>query len=151
MATATYTPIASITLSSSATSVEFTSIDQSFRDLVLIISGTVGVNQATYINPNDDSSNLTYVRMYGTGSATGSDTSRVGLATQESQMIWQYFDYSVTDKHKTFLVRASAASNQVGALVGRWASTAAITSLEVFHNTSSFNLGTKFALYGIEA
>ena len=149
MATPTYIPIATTTLSSSASQVDFVGITQDFRDLVVVIDGTVGVNQATYINPNGDGSNLTYVRIYGTGSSAASDNSRVGLATTQSQLIWQFMDYSTTDKHKTFLVRASAANNQIAALAGRWASTSAITALSIFHNTSSFNSGTTFSIYGI--
>jgi len=151
MATPTYVALATTTLASATATVTFSSIPATYRDLVIVIDGTVGSAGATFINPNGDSSNLSYVRMYGTGSSTGSDTSRTGLYTAESNIIWQFLDYSATDKHKTFLVRANATGNQVAALAGRWASTAAITSLVIDHSTSDFQSGTTFSLFGIEA
>ena len=149
MATPTYVPLATTTLDAATSSVTFSNIDQSFGDLVLSIVGTVGTANATYIDPNGDSSNLSYVRIYGTGSVSASDTSRLGLHTAESGLIWHWFDYTATDKHKTFLVKANSSQNQVGLLAGRWASTAAITSLTINHAVGDFNIGTTISLWGI--
>ena len=149
MATPTYVPLATITLGSSAATITFSSIPATYRDLILVINGTVVSAGATFINPNGDTSNLSYVRMYGTGSSAASDTGRGGLFTTQSQMIWQFMDYAQTNKHKTFLVRSDAAGNQVVGLAGRWASTTAITSLEIDHSTSNFNSGTTFSLFGV--
>lgn len=64
-------------------------------------------------------------------------------------------DYSATDKHKTTLIRngkQGGSNDGVEAIAGRWANTAAITSLEIFSITGggiTFSAGSTFALYGI--
>ena len=151
MPTSTYIPLATTTLASSTATVTFSSIPSSYRDLVIVIDGSAASAGATFLNFNADSSNLSYVRMYGTGSSTGSDTSRIGMWTAQSNIVFQIMDYSATDKHKTYLARANAAGNQVAALASRWASTSAITSILIDHSTSNFDASTTFSLYGIEA
>lgn len=163
----TYTPLATITLSSSASSVTFSNINQSFRDLVLVISARstasgAGDNLGVYFNSN--TANYSTVRMYGTGSATGSNTaptsariaqiavpaastSELGVATL------QVMDYSATDKHTTVLVRSNNSSDQVHAAAGRWGNTAAITSIvcDLYATSANFVAGSTFSLYGIAA
>jgi len=161
MATRTYIPLATTTLASSASSVTFSSIDQSYGDLVLVFDGqTTGV-VIPRIRFNGATTNYTVVSMQGSGSSTNSNTFTSSGILLGGQMtsdgtgairIAYIMDYSATDKHKTVLVRA----NQIGgsnpgveADAGRYASTSAITSLAVVDVTSSFEAGSTFSLYGI--
>lgn len=162
MPTPTYTPLANLTLSGSATSVTFSSISQSYRDLVLITVTTRDTAQdgAQQMQFNSDTaSNYAIVRIAGNGSTASSSTSTTnGIAdslgfntvfSSPAVTTWNVFDYSVTDKDTTVLVRANS-NNGVGATAGRWTSTAAITSLRVFaNNGSAYAAGSTFALYGI--
>jgi len=64
-------------------------------------------------------------------------------------------DYSATDKHKTVLVKrgvSDATGYSVGMEAGRWASTSAITSINIFDQSGdTFDAGSSFALYGVAA
>lgn len=161
MGTPTYTPMANITLSSSAASVTFSSISQAYRDLVLVMSTKSSASVYVSMRFNADSgSTYTSVEMEGTGSAAGSGTvtttylslgSGYTDTTQDGIVLANIMDYSATDKHKSVLGRSSKAGWGVLALAGRWANTSAITSLQVFPSSGTWTAGSTFALYGIVA
>jgi hypothetical protein len=160
----TYTQIASITLAASSNSVTFVSIPQNFRDLVLVVAGTLNSgtqNPRVQLNA-DTGNNYSNVWMGGSGSsATSGTNSSVDynfggvIFTAQSNDILQIMDYSATDKHKTTLTRGNAASSTSGqatsAWAGRWANTAAVTSIRFYLNAETFAAGSTFTLYGIEA
>jgi len=169
MATPTYTAIASITLSSSASSVTFSSIPQDYRDLVLAaeITHTANANNRIRIN-NDSSAIYSFVQMFRGGSGAESNsgggfthfamTPNFNPSTNSSEpmtSVCQIIDYSVTDKHKTVLVRTNAVKNTVTdfqsiAAVGwRYADTAAVTSLVFSASTGDLQAGTTINLFGI--
>ena len=158
MATPTYTPIASITLGSSASSVTFSSIPQDYRDLVLVVQGGTSAGSTTSVEilPNGSSADGSLVNMGGNGSTTFSNTSAkifFDFDSSDSLAITQVMDYSATDKHKTFLIRSNCVTNaRVTATAGRWAQTTAITSLEISETGgSTLDAGTTLSLFGIEA
>lgn len=158
MPTTTYTPIASQTLSSSASSVTFSSIPATYRDLVLIVDAKAATSSVNFVlRFNSDASNGSAVLMRGNGSTTSSFTeSVINLAsssadTTNSGLIVAFImDYSATDKHKTVLARGNVASSFTSASAARWASTSAITSIEVRPATAdSYAANSSFYLYGI--
>lgn len=157
MPTPTYIALANLTLSSTDSVVEFASIPNTYRDLVVIVEGTTAasVNGSLYFNGQTSAgSNYSWVRMYGQGSGTGVSNKDATTAfaydfyTNRTILRIQIMDYSATDKHKTILSRWDTAQNITGATAMRWANTNAITSLS-FSPGTNFNLGTTFALYGI--
>lgn len=155
-----YVALANITLGSAASSVTFSSIPATFRDLVVVVNGAASNNLTPRIRLNSDSgSNYSYVLMGGDGSgpfsATATDTSaRAGANTTTNGnrvfQTYQLMDYSATDKHKTILARANE-ENAAGtwAVANRWANTAAVTTVQVFTTANNFASGATFALYGI--
>jgi hypothetical protein len=156
--TPTYTPLATVTLGSSASSVSFSSIPATYRDLVLVVSGTTSTGAGAPTRFNGDSgSNYSQVFAAGDGSSpfssSGSGTSlEIGFFTANPAMsITQIMDYSATDKHKTVLVRygSPASSNVTAMRAARWANTSAITSLAITLGSGSFLTGSTFNLYGI--
>lgn len=163
MATPTYDLIDSVTLASSASSVTFSSITQDYRDLILVgeVKGaTVGV-QSTFRLNSDSGSNYSYVVMRGNGSTaiSASNTSDKGVITYSGSgtptianlFLVSFFDYSVTDKHKSVLVRSDN-SSATNALANRWANTASITSIQIIDSGgNSFASGSTFYLYGVAA
>jgi hypothetical protein len=161
MPTPTYIPLATVTLGSSASSVTFSSIPATYRDLILVMNSKVVSSTASVrARFNGDSgSNYPRVAMSGDGSRTLSvaDTqsfASISGATSVSDAfsynsVTQIMDYSATDKHKTVLSRANNTSNEVSAIASRWANTSAITSVEVFVSSGSYDTGSTFALYGI--
>jgi hypothetical protein len=155
MPTPTYTPLATVTLATTATSLTFSSIPSTYRDLVIVVDGTDAAFTNVVLRFNGDSgSNYSNVLMRpGVPPATASEafTDNLGyvgqLGTSRGNTIIQIMDYSATDKHKTALGRGNVASTSLGAFVTRWANTSAITSVLV--QGSTFQTGTTVNLYGI--
>jgi hypothetical protein len=163
MPTVTYKPLATVTLGGSDSDIVFSSIPATYRDLILVINGTVNFTGAdsTLMRFNGDTgSNYSNVRMVGTGSAATAyaDTATyayIGVPANSDRfsIITQIMDYSATNKHKTLLSRHGQASGWVTAHAGRWANTSAITSVTIMANASAsvFSAGTTFSLYGVIA
>lgn len=164
MPTPTYIPLATITLSATATSVTFSSISQAYRDLVLvanIASTTDYVNVRFQFNA-DTGANYSNVWMYGTGSsAVSSSNTTSGIqvaydmvrttANPRNNVVLNVMDYSATDKHKSALLRQDGPADATAAVAGRWANTAAVTSIVAVLNSGSFAIGSTFTLYGVAA
>jgi hypothetical protein len=159
MPTPTYTPLANVTLGTASTSVTFSSIPATYRDLIVVITArnNAASTQQISVRPNADTANGTRIVMFGDGSSTGSgaDTNLVmgtlpTSSSQYNQFHLDVFDYQATDKHKSMLSKARWAAVAVDAQALRWASTSAITSL-VFVTPGSFDVGSTFNLYGVIA
>lgn len=164
--TNTYIALSTITLATAASSVTFGSIPQTYRDLVVVFKGgsvTSIKNLWQFINGDTSVAAYGFVHMSGDGSSTFSTAvSGINQAPTLTQYGWlennlnatitcNILDYSATDKHKTYLSRASNSGNGVTALAGRWANTSAITSLTYQTNLPASDLlaGTTISLYGI--
>jgi len=135
--------------------VTFASIPSGYRDLIVVAerSVTSGANsEKFYLNTDTTNNNYTRIAMYGTGSSAlsyaGTNSSTVGLTTTSGLIVYQLMDYSATDKHKVFLYREDKASVQTLAGVHRWASTAAVTSIEIEAENNTYAIGSRFSLYG---
>lgn len=160
MPTPTYDLLASNVLSSSASSVTFSSIPSTYRDLVLVTSilGTSDTYFRFQFN-GDTGSNYETINMAGNGStASSSTTSSTGGylnfrnssgTTERILSITSVMDYSATNKHKTSLIRANTSSLFTEAIANRWANTAAITSMLIYPQAGNFASGSTFYLYGI--
>ena len=154
--TATYSLISSQTTSgSSTTAITFSSIPQTFTDLVLVASGTVvsGGTDLKYTFNSDTATNYSRITVYGSGSAafvardvnqTGTNTGYLG--TSATINILNFMDYSNTTTFKNVFARVNA-----GIYLGTWRSTAAISSITLTTVSSSYSSGCTFKLYGIEA
>jgi hypothetical protein len=163
MPTPTYTPLANITLGSAAAIVTFGSIPATYRDLICIVTAKGSVSLQSRITLNSDTgSNYNYQRMSGNGSFAGAvsavNQTRGFLSAQSgptsfdiTQISINIMDYSATDKHKTIISRADAAALATEAFVNRWASTAAVTSVQIRTSTGNWAAESTFALYGVIA
>lgn len=156
-----WTPLANITLAnSSAANITFSSISQSYRDLVLIGYSNTLADANLFINGTTAATNYSTVEASGNGSSAFS-TNSSGLATAQvigysggvtanNNFVVNFLDYSVTDKHKTYMTRWNDPSYRATMRVTRFASTAAITSITL-NVGSTWTAGTSFALYGVSA
>jgi hypothetical protein len=150
-----------VTLGTTASSVTFSSIPATYRDLIVVFAGTRTGNNNVLVRVNSDTgSNYSYVgaSSFSTSSSSSGTTATnfvstlASLATdRQLNVIWQFMDYSATDKHKTTLTRFNDSGSEVAMLAGRWANTAAITSIQVFTGNNDFGSGATFNLYGIKA
>lgn len=155
----TYTPIATTTLGSAASSVTFSSISGSYTDLILVCSVSNTTSQADVrLNVNGDTgSNYSYTQVFGTGSAAGSNRSSNNtfanggyIGTTQSNSITHFQNYSNTTTNKTMLTRYNDPSNLVVASVSLWRSTAAINQIVVSYSANNFSSGSTFTLYGVK-
>ncbi len=157
MALEKYEALANITLSSAATTVTFSSISQAYRDLYLVISGTTVTSNATIdlrLNGDATTTNYSSVTIQGDGtSATTSSSNTFGLsslsAASVSTCIVEFLDYTATNKHKSYLIRTGRPDSSTQFRVGRWANTAAVTTLGLVTGSTTYAAGTTFALYGV--
>ena len=150
----TYTPIASVTLSSAQSSVTFSGIPQTYTDLVLVAAGSYTSTTYGNISLNGDTSSLySYTRLLGYSGGVLSDrsTTRDTLSWGSGQGVTQFhfMNYSNTNTNKTFLVRNAGSGASTEATVFLYRSTAAITSLTLQPNSSTFASGSTFNLYGV--
>ena len=164
MATA-FTPIAWQSLTGTASSVTFSSIPSTYRDLRLVAqftyTGAGNVSPLIRIN-GDASPNYSYVSQTGDGTSPGSYSSTsasswspqtvYGNSTTTITFVMDFLDYSAIDKHKVSVARWNNTAIGVEEDFYRWANTSAITSFVISNsNTPTFAVGSTFALYGIAA
>ena len=157
MPTPTYTALANITLGSSASSVTFSSIPATYRDLVLVLAGTISASNGMYLRINGDTgANYTAVYAYGNGTLAISDTALVfnglyagNFTTTITNSVNQIMDYSATDKHKTMIQRGNDSAALTIMTAARWANTSAITSVQVMPSSGTLSTGFTASLYGI--
>lgn len=164
MSTNTYVAIESRTLTTTTPSVTFTSIPQTYTDLVLVVTGAnTGSEQGIATQVGNDSvdtgANYGVVYMLGSGTGTGSAGGFVNntnitagrMDGNPSVSIINYMNYSNTTTFKSVLSRGN---NGTYAIMheGTWRNTAAINTISVFNLSSvSFAAGCTFTLYGIKA
>lgn len=152
-----YIALATITLGSSASTITFSNIPSTYRDLILVFDGTGSGTVDFSVRFNSDTgSNYFGIAGQGTGSAAQSGGfsgtfAEIGVLTGgRTMVISQIMDYSATDKHKAFLSRSDGASDRTRMTASRWANTAAITTVQVL-TSASFATGSTCSLYGISS
>ena len=155
-------PIAWTQLSSGSASVTFSSIPQTYQDLVLVLAGASSTSNTFWVRPNSDTSDIySFTQLFGNGSSASSTRSTspsggVGglLAgfgnTEQSVNTINIFNYTSTSAFKTSLTRHSG-TNYAHTAVSLWRSTSAVTSLSVVPSGGNFAAGSTFALYGVRA
>lgn len=166
----TYTLIASNTLSSSAASVTFSSIPATYTDLAIRFSARTDRSDAAVdvvdLGVNGVyATNLSGIRLRGTGSAGSSNTftsasyytvATGNFATSNTFGNSELYIPSYTaSQNKPILGFGTNEDNSTAATIqvaaGLWSNTAAITQLNLRPNAgSNFLSGSSFFLYGIK-
>lgn len=164
----TYEPIQSQVLGSAQSSVTFSSIPQTYTDLILVsYFGTTTLNEDAYVQFNSDTaSNYSRTHVRGNGSSASSarainqtycliDVDSAGSTLNTGlQVVTQIMNYSNATTYKTLLSRSGTLGGSftgTTALVGMWRNTAAISTLLVGCTTNTFISGSTFVLYGVKA
>jgi len=156
----TYEAIATTTLTSDTGTITFSSIPQTYTDLVVVMAGTwtgSGVAGVRIGSINGDTgANYSNTLLQGNGSTvipardTSDTTMNLGLiGSVQTNSIFHFMNYSNTTTYKTVLSRGNDASAFIRAGVGLWRNTAAITSFTISNVT--FSTGTSVSIYGIKA
>lgn len=159
----TYEPIEAKTLSSTTSSVTFSSIPQTYTDLVLVVTGvTDHTNQGArgYIRFNGDTAQNyggLYLQWSNTAQVGGSDTTETyiaygrlgnsGISTAEINIM----NYTNTSTFKSCVTRQSSTDADHARLTFNvWRSTSAINSITLVAD-DNYVSGTTMNLWGIKA
>lgn len=165
----TYEPIATSTLSSPTGSVTFSSIPNTYTDLVLVanvVMGTLGSQYVLQFN-SDTGTNYSNITLYGNGSSASSyvQTSiarielSLGSASSNAPALIRadIFNYKGTSITKSVFYSTSRDANGAGQVergIGLWRGSNAITSV-IFSaaggGTPTLGSGTVVTLFGIKA
>jgi len=167
VSTNSYESIATTTLSSSQSTVTFSSIPATYTHLQLRyfcnttrVGGASGSGKIEF-NGDTTVTNYSNHALYGNGATAagyGAANTNNGLwyygdTTTFVAGIVDILDYANTNKYKTMRSLTGFDQNgsgQVGLVSLAWLSTSAITSIVLTPTSYSFNTYSKFALYGIK-
>jgi hypothetical protein len=167
MANETYTLIQKATVGSAgATSIEFTSIPQTFTDLVVrssLRSDQANLYASSTISLNNSTSNFTYRFVYGEGAAAASFSGSTNLSADQNgdtatANTFSNFDMYIpnyTSSNYKSISQDSVTENngttayaELGALL--WSNTAAITSIKLSPaSTKVWKQYSSISLYGV--
>ena len=171
LVTTAYDSIATVNVSSTVSSVSFTSIPSTYKHLqirYLARSTRTGFTSDSLLLQfnSDTATNYNYHRLYGDGSTVTSDAttsssniyiSQATAANATSGMfaggVLDILDYADTNKNKTTRTLSGNDQNGSGLMFlnsGLWRSTSAITSIVITPQSGSHAQYSSFALYGIK-
>jgi hypothetical protein len=164
-----YDSIATITPYTTTTTVNFTSIPQTYRHLQVRLLAVNG-NNSGRLTFNNDSTNGNYAshELYGNGSSAFGDAyvgtltgilmpgyGGMGSGSFPTASVIDILDYTNTNKAKTVRGLSGIDQNNTNGVIefgsGLWNSTAAITSLKItIAGAGTIGANSHFALYGIK-
>jgi hypothetical protein len=158
----TYTPISTYTVSGTSTySYTFSSIPQTYTDLVLVFAGQGSGGSGTNLRLNSTyTNNNSSTVLYGNGTTASSSRNTntysiylvsAGDSADRFLTTANIMNYTNTTTYKTVLIRTNL-TNTVEASVGLWRDTSAVNQLIVTIAGGPYLLaGTTLTLYGIVA
>ena len=169
MATNTYVALDKKTVTSTVSSITFTSIPSTYTDLVII--GSVGVTAAADIlmtyNGDSTSGLYSHTALGGDGSTnfsaryTGRNNIQLDFpgyaqttvgGTNFKINVQNYANTSVFKTSLNSFDNAATGSGQgLNQMVGLWRNTSAVSSVTLTASGTTFKIGSTFSLYGIQA
>lgn len=163
--TTTYDKIATTTLTSTQSTITFSSITSAYTDLVIVLTVKSSALGDIYLRLNSDTgTNYSYQYLSGTGSISeagravngdyGLLLDAYGLPDNNNNhiAIANINNYSNTTTFKTCLSRSNNAANGTDAVVSLWRSTSAVNALTFrFNGAQTFSAGSIITIYGIKA
>lgn len=159
-----YKSIMSIVLNSTASTVTFNNIPQTYSDIILVANfGRSAADTGSWFRVNDDSgTNYCTTNITGTGASaiSGKDFSvNVGRyfralsnQTDNNSIIMDFMNYANPNIYKTILTRggiSTGTGSGTEANVNVWRSTSPITSISLITSTGTYSSGSIFNLYGL--
>ena len=161
MTTNTMVAIQSYTVSGSTTNqIQFSSIPNTYTDLMLVLSGTTTTNNysSIYYNTDNAGGNYSWTYLLGTGSSSVSgkatnqntlNSSDYEMTSYQSSHIMHIMNYANTTTYKTALFRYNVVGDGVGSYASLWRSISAINQITLVRGSGYYNAGYTATLYGI--
>ena len=143
----------------------FRSIPATYTDLVIVMNYSQSGSEYPSLQFNSDTgNNYSWTDVGGNGTSAvsyrGSNVASIpflgyavsGGTNNVGNVIAHINDYANTTTYKTVIGRSNYHASYAEACVGLWRNTAAISSITITHYVSAtYNSGSTFKLYGIEA
>jgi hypothetical protein len=166
----TMTLIETKTLGTAAASIEFTSIPQTFTDLIIVASirrdSSSGSGALMMRLNGDTGTNYSWRTLFGTGSSTGSvndgaaTSALIGEIGNSTDTANTFSSTNITIPNYTVVVAKSASGDSVTEnnattafqvlAAGRYSQTTAITSLSLFNSGgANLSIDSTVSLYGV--
>jgi hypothetical protein len=158
--------IATTTISSATSSIEFTSIPSTYTHLQvrahMVCSATNNMYMQLGNGTIDTGSNYSWKQLWGESTNANCNdgqgqgfiyTGYVANSSYPAALIIDIADYANTNKHKTAKTMCANNNNTAGFVVhfsGRWGSSSAVDRLKITTGGGTFNQYSHFALYGIK-
>jgi len=157
----TFTKIAAVTVGSGgASSIDFTSIPSTYKDLCVKLSVSAATSNAFLMSINASTSNFTYRLLEGDGSAAASysgSSGRIAYAFNSSTIfssVEVYIPNYAGSTNKSFSTDAVSEQNTTTAYAdltaSLWSQTTAISSLGFYFSSGNILQYSTATLYGIK-
>lgn len=157
---ATYEPIQTLVANGSQSTITFSSIPQTYTDLVLVASGNASTGTGVIMRFNNSSATAYhYYGMYGTSSEYVANaefnlsgmniTNMYPTAAEVRGSIVNIFNYT-SNQSKSILINRNEPTSFVQKNVCLWTNGSAITRIDLVAG-SNYDSGTRFTIYGIKA
>jgi hypothetical protein len=152
-------PIATYTTVGTVNTVVFSSIPGTYRDLMVVVKGTIGGGSIVAIR----SGSMTFWRVSMVSQFTGSTIvgytnanqqlySQTGSAPSDVALEAHLFDYAQTNKFKTVTMQDTGGASYAAMTTGYGDTTSAITAVTLqTYGGATISAGTIFSLYGVTA
>ena len=163
----TMIPIATNTLTAAAASVVFSSIPNTYTDIVAVcqlVATSATLQNAPQLRINGDTgSNYSATALNGNGTTAASgrwstqtviyaDYYGILQSNGIGQMTANFMNYANSTAYKSVLIRSGKGNKETTATIGLWRNTAAIHTITfITDSPQTFAAGTSFTLYGIKA
>lgn len=155
---ATYEPIQSQTLSSTATSINFNSIPQTYTDLILVTNNLFSSGSGYgYLQFNSNSSGYSRTELFGVGTnpaQSGRFSNLIPFTLGDFGYVSTVHIQNYTDstRYKPVFYRAGNGDGLTMASGGLWQNNSAITSIQIIgYANTVWAVNSTFTLYGIKA
>jgi len=156
MATPTYEAIFTTTIGSTVSSIDITSIPDTYQDLVLVLAYKNGTMGNMTVN-NDTSGAWRFQGFYESGGSSASfsssgvshsqlSVSATAANSSDVTIILNIMAYADTDKYKNVIGRAQS-DNGIDGFVSTWTNTAKINQINLENTT--FQTGSVVTLFGV--
>lgn len=148
------TELATVTLSANSTSIIFSNIPNTFRDLVIQGQAASGQNPTIILNGDGADANYSSKTMYGEASTISNTFNNDGRVlsldpSPNAAFKIEIFGYAKTDRH-TQVISQSGAMSIVRIFGVRWKNTAAVNSVRLNPQSGyPFLAGATFSIYGV--
>ena len=158
----TMTPIATTTLTGTASSITFSNIPSTYTDLVIVSAPIGNADAQVHMRFNNDTSTIySYTILAGNGASAVSarviQATQIGtdyffsVTTAGGITLINVMNYANTTTFKNAIIRSGVAGKSTMTIAGIWSNTAAINRIDLTATSSTFAAGSVFTLYGIKA